>query len=99
MPSADPPQISDQTIVLFPLTVDTDLSLMAQSLLCRECGIRLCSIQVEARPDTHETCLWVTLVAATYGHALRTLILGLPAAQFGAVKTVRTDVVSFAQAA
>ncbi|WP_236621570.1 hypothetical protein [Asticcacaulis benevestitus] len=84
---------------MFPLTVDTDLSLTAQTLLRRECGAQIQSIRLEAIPDKHEARLWVTLAAAAYGLALHALILGLPAAQFGAVKTVRADVVSLAKAA
>lgn len=95
MPSEDPFQVT----VLFPVTVDSGLSVTAQSLLRCECGTQICSIQLEALPDKHEVCLWVTLAAAAYGLALHALILGLPAARFGAVKTVRADVISLAQAA
>ena len=99
MPSADPLPTPSQMGVQFPLTVDSDLTLAAQSLLHSECGVHIRSIQLESLPDTHEMRFWVTLAAAAYGLALHALILGLPAAQFGAVKTVRTDIVSLALAA
>lgn len=95
MPSADPLQ----TTVSFPLIVDSDLSLTAQLLLRRECGAQICSIQMDPLPDTHQTCLRVTLTAAAYGLVLHAIILGLPAAQFGAVRAVDVDVVPYAQAA
>ena len=86
-------------MVYFPLTVAADLSLTAQSLLRRECGAEINSISLEPIPDKHEMRLWVTLTKAAYGLALHALILGLPAAEFGAVKTSKTDVLSFALAA
>ena len=81
MPSPD----TFQMTVLFPLTVDTDLSLTAQSLLRRECGAQSRSIRLQPIPEKHEACLWVTLSASAYEPAVHALVLGLPAAQFGAV--------------
>ena len=88
-----------EATVYFPLTVDSDLSLAAQSLLRRECGPQINSISLEPVPDKHEMRLWVTLTAAAYGLALHALILGLPAAEFGPVKTAKTDTLSLALAA
>jgi hypothetical protein len=70
----------------FPLTVDADLGRTAQTLLRQACGGQIRSISFENIPDRHETRLWVTLAAVAYGVALHALILGLPAAEFGAVR-------------
>ena len=72
--------------VSFPLTVDADLGRAAQSLLRRECGDDIRAITFEKIPDRHQTRLWVTLAAAAYGIALHAVILGLPAAEFGALR-------------
>ena len=83
--------------VFFPLTVDQDVSATAQNLLRRECGGDIRSITLECLPDTHEMRLWVTLAAAAYTVAVHALILGLPAAEFGAVKLARTDIATLPQ--
>ncbi len=85
--------------VFFPLTVDQDFSATAQTVLRRECGSAIRSITLESIPDKHEMRLWVTLAAAAYTVALHALILGLPAAEFGAVKMAKTDIASLALAA
>ena len=72
--------------ISFPLTVDADLSGVAQTLLRRECGAQIRAITFENLPDRHQTRLWVTLGAAAYGIALHAVILGLPAAEFGALR-------------
>lgn len=72
--------------ISFPLTVDADLSGPAQTLLRRECGADIRVITFENIPDRHQTRLWVTLAAAAYGIALHALILGLPAAEIGALR-------------
>lgn len=97
MPASDPDPL--QTTVTFPLTVDSDLSLTAQSLLRREAGPRVHAISLEPRADTHEMRLWVTLDAVAYGPAVHAVIMGLPAAEFGAVRVSRADVVTFKMAA
>ncbi len=76
----------DPVTVSFPLTVDADLSPAAQALLRHECGGDIRTITLENIPDRHQTRLWVTLAAAAYGLALHAVILGLPAAEFGAVR-------------
>ncbi len=84
---ADPiplqPPIPPQSTVFFPLTVESDLSLTAQSLLRRECGA---DITLEPLPDRHQARLWVYLTAAAYSVALHAVVLGLPGAEFGPVK-------------
>ena len=92
MPSTDP----YPAVVFFPLTIDQDLSVTAQSVLRRECGAEIRSITLECLPDRHEIRLWVTLAAAAYGVALHALILGLPAAEFGPVKTAKTEIIELA---
>ncbi len=94
MPQADPPQ----TTVYFPLTVDSDLSLTAQSLLRRECGGQINSIRLEPVPDRHEMRLWVTLTAAAYGLVLHTVIMGMTAAEFGAVRIANAEASALANA-
>ncbi len=73
--------------VSFPLTVDADLGGRAQTLLRQECGSHIRAITFENIPDRHQTRLWVTLGAAAYGLALHAVILGLPAAEFGALRS------------
>ena len=73
--------------VSFPLTVDEDLSGAAQTLLRRECGAHIRAITLENIPDRHQARLWVTLGAAAYGLALHAVVLGLPAAEFGALRS------------
>ena len=75
-----------QATVSFPLTVDADLSRTAQSLLRSKCGSQIRAITLENIPNRHETRLWVTLGAAAYGLALHAIILGLPAAELGALR-------------
>ena len=87
MPTPDPLQAT----ISFPLTVDADLGRTAQTLLRRECGSDIRAIRPEIIPDRHQARLWVTLAAAAYGVALRAIILGLPAAEFGAVRTTGFD--------
>ena len=87
MPAPDPLQAT----VSFPLTVDADLSRIAQNLLRTECGAHIRAITLENIPDRHQTRLWVTLGTAAYGLALHALIFGLPAAEFGAVRTSGVD--------
>ena len=82
--------------VSFPLTVDADLSGTAQTLLRRECGSQIRAITFEPIPDRHQTRLWVTLGAAAYGLALHAVILGLPAAEFGALRANGIDTVGTA---
>lgn len=73
-------------MVYFPLTIDSDLSLTAQSVLRRECGDHICAITLEYRPDRHEVRLWITLAAAAYVLAVHVLIAEVPAAEFGSVR-------------
>lgn len=73
--------------VSFPLMVDQDLSGPVQTLLRRECGAHIRAITLENIPDRHQTRLWVTLGATAYGLALHAVILGLPAAELGALRT------------
>jgi len=87
MPDPDPLPVT----VSFPLTVDADLSRTAQNLLRQECGPQIRAITLENIPDRHETRLWVTLTAAAYGAAVHTVILGLPAAEIGAVRASGFD--------
>ena len=88
-----------QTMVILPLTVDSDLSLTAQSLLRRECGASVHAISLEPRPDTHDMRLWVTLEAEAYSPAVHAVIMGLPAAEFGAVRPSRADFITLKMAA
>jgi hypothetical protein len=90
MPDAEPLQAT----VSFPLTVDAALSRTAQSVLRRECGSHIRAITLENIPDRHETRLWVTLAAAAYSVALHAVILGLPAAEFGAVRMSGFDAIA-----
>jgi len=83
MPAPDPLQAT----ISFPLTVDADLSRTAQTLLRRECGNDIRAITFEIIPDRHQARLWVTLAAAAYGVALHAIILGLPAAELGALRS------------
>ncbi len=87
MPAPDPLQAT----LSFPLTVDADLGRTAQTLLRRECGSAIRAIRLELIPDRHQARLWVTLATAAYGVALHAIILGLPAAEFGAVRTLGVD--------
>ena len=87
MPAPDPLQAT----LSFPLTVDADLGRTAQTLLRRECGGAIRAIRLELIPDRHQARLWVTLATAAYGVALHAIILGLPAAEFGAVRTLGVD--------
>lgn len=80
-----------QVTLSFPLTVDADLSRRAQSLLRRQCGAQIRAITFETIPDRHQTRLWVTLAAAAYGLAVHAVILGLPAAELGPVRTSGFD--------
>ena len=82
MPAPDPLQAT----ISFPLTVDADLGRTAQTLLRRECGSDIRAITFEIIPDRHQARLWVTLAAAAYSVAVHAIILGLPAAEFGAVR-------------
>ena len=82
MPNPDPLQAT----VSFPLTVDADLSRAAQTLLRSKCGSQIRTITLENIPNRHATRLWVTLGVTAYGPALHEVILGLPAAEFGAVR-------------
>ena len=99
MPASDPAPYPFQTTVIFPLTVASDLSLTAQSLLRRECGAGIHAISLEPRPDTHDMRLWVTLESRAYNPAVHAVIMGLPAAEFGAVRPSRTDIVTLKMAA
>ncbi len=87
MPDPDPLQVT----VSFPLTVDSALSRQAQALLRKACGAHIRAITLQDLTDRHETRLWVTLAAAAYGRALHAVILGLPAAEFGAVRSNSFD--------
>ncbi len=87
MPTPDPLQAT----VSFPLTVDADLGRTAQTLLRAECGAHISAITLQDIPDRHQTRLWVTLGAAAYGPVVHAVISGLPAAEFGAVRTIRSE--------
>ncbi len=87
MPDPDPLPVT----VSFPLIVDADLSRTAQNLLRQACGPQIRAITLENIPDRHETRLWVTLTAAACGAAVHSVILGLPAAEIGAVRASRFD--------
>ena len=87
MPTPDPLQAT----VSFPLTIDADLSRTAQTLLRAECGAYIRAIALQDIPERHQTRLWVTLGAAAYGQVLHAVIFGLPAAEFGALRTSGVD--------
>jgi len=77
--------------VHFPLTVDQDLSLTAQTLLRRECGDLIRTITQESVPHQNETRLWITLAATAFSKALHAVLLGIPAAEFGPLKVARME--------
>ncbi|MDC7677700.1 hypothetical protein [Asticcacaulis machinosus] len=76
--------------VYFPLTVDEALSQKAQLLLKTECADLIGDMNCEALPARHQTRIWIYVKAATYGLLLHALILGLPSAEFGALKPAAT---------
>jgi hypothetical protein len=87
LPSASAQQTIDplQATVFFPLIVDSDLSLTAQSLLRRECGASIGQLKLEPLPRHHQVRIWVYLAAAAYTVALHAIVLGLPVAEVGSV--------------
>lgn len=83
------PEDPDRSI-RFALTVHKDLMNLARDTLRRECDIANESIVVELIPQHEEARLWVTLTAAAYDKALHVLIGELPAAEFGALRYLKT---------
>ncbi len=78
-----------QTVVLFPLTIASDLSRTAQTCLRRACGADISAITIEPLPDHTQVRLWISLQAAAYGLALHAVIADLAGAEFGAVRLAR----------
>ncbi len=78
-----------ESCLCFPITVDTDFSEQAQTILQTTCGEAIEAVTLEISSRKHQTKLWVRLAASAYQHAIHALIIGLPAAEFGGVLRVQ----------
>jgi len=80
------------SLIRFSLTVHNDLVPLARDALYRECNLAKTSIVVEFIPQHEEARLWITMPAAAYGEAFHVLISELPAAEFGSIRYLQSEV-------
>jgi hypothetical protein len=74
--------------VFFPITLDSDIGLMTETLLRRDFGASISRIVCEVLPQKHQVRLWVHTRANVYGRIIRALISTLPSAEIGEIKAV-----------